>query len=257
MNNSNESGGLGNGSMRSSSGTVPAQSNVTQLDFNQAMTDFKIMFPDMPEDIIEAVLRSNKGVVDATIDELLRIASQNNPDDIEKASSVSQISTNSVSRTQSKSLFNSTNNFYNAQTDDTSGAKCYSKNFLQFNDKISKDSLRYRNNWNPPMLGELPVGFLRISLNETQRKLTNAEHSNTNSTSRDASLINSTMLQQKMEENERNRQIASADDPELAQFLADERFAILLQNEEFVRELRLNQDFMSTLENSGIPARPG
>lgn len=53
-----------------------------------------------------------------------------------------------------------------------------------------------------------------------------------------------------MEENERNRQITSLnDDPELAQFLEDERFAILLQNEEFVRELRLNQDFMSTLES--------
>lgn len=53
-----------------------------------------------------------------------------------------------------------------------------------------------------------------------------------------------------MEENERNRQITSLNvDPELAQFLEDERFAILLQNEEFVRELRLNHDFMSTLES--------
>lgn len=53
-----------------------------------------------------------------------------------------------------------------------------------------------------------------------------------------------------MEENERNRQITSLnDDPELAQFLEDERFAILLQNEEFVRELRLNREFMSALES--------
>lgn len=55
-----------------------------------------------------------------------------------------------------------------------------------------------------------------------------------------------------MEENERNRQITSLNevpDPELAQFLEDERFAILMQNEEFVRELRQNRDFMSTLES--------
>lgn len=66
--------------------------------------------------------------------------------------------------------------------------------------------------------------------------------------------MNSSFLQAKMEENQRNRQISSLnDDPEVAQFLEDERFAILLQNEEFVRELRLNRDFMSTLsEESGI-----
>ena len=29
----------------------------TQLEFNQAMTDFKIMFPNMDIDVIEAVLR--------------------------------------------------------------------------------------------------------------------------------------------------------------------------------------------------------
>lgn len=53
-----------------------------------------------------------------------------------------------------------------------------------------------------------------------------------------------------MEENERNRHITSLnDDPELSQFLEDERFAILLQNEEFVRELRSNRDFVSTLNS--------
>ena len=53
-----------------------------------------------------------------------------------------------------------------------------------------------------------------------------------------------------MEENQRNRQITSLnDDPELAQFLEDERFAILMQNEEFVRELQLNHDFMTSLDS--------
>ena len=42
-----------------------------QLDFYQAMSDFKHMFPNMDEEIIEAVLRSNNGAVDATIDQLL------------------------------------------------------------------------------------------------------------------------------------------------------------------------------------------
>lgn len=52
-----------------------------------------------------------------------------------------------------------------------------------------------------------------------------------------------------MEENQRQRQMVfSNDDPELSQYLEDERIAIFLQNEEFVKELRRNKDFMSTLE---------
>nr|XP_027203061.1 CUE domain-containing protein 1-like [Dermatophagoides pteronyssinus] len=50
-----------------------SSSGVTQLEFNQAMSDFKHMFPDMEEDIIEAILRANNGVVDTTIDQLLQI----------------------------------------------------------------------------------------------------------------------------------------------------------------------------------------
>ena len=47
------------------------RSGVTQLEFHQAMSDFKTMFPEMDEDVIEVVLRANNGAVDATIDQLL------------------------------------------------------------------------------------------------------------------------------------------------------------------------------------------
>ncbi|XP_010158640.1 PREDICTED: CUE domain-containing protein 1, partial [Eurypyga helias] len=40
---------------------------VRRLEFNQAMEDFKTMFPNMDYDIIECVLRANNGAVDATI----------------------------------------------------------------------------------------------------------------------------------------------------------------------------------------------
>ncbi len=30
------------------------------MEFTQAMTDFKVMFPDMDADVIEAVLRANQ-----------------------------------------------------------------------------------------------------------------------------------------------------------------------------------------------------
>ena len=42
-----------------------------QLDFFQAMSDFKNMFPTLDDEVIEAVLRANDGAVDATIDQLL------------------------------------------------------------------------------------------------------------------------------------------------------------------------------------------
>lgn len=203
-------------------------SEVTQLEFHQAMNDFKNMFPEMEEDVIEAVLRANNGVVDATIDQLLQM---NNESQKKKAA-----------LTHKKENMLNQSNIYNVESS-SKDSKSYSKN-LQFT-KVSKDSLRYKNRWDPPLLGELSPSFLRINLNETQRKLSTLDLNKS-----DAHLISSSFLQQKMEENERNRQITSLnDDPELAQFLEDERFAILLQNEEFVRELRLNHDFMSTLES--------
>lgn len=48
-----------------------------QLEFSQAMLDFKTMFPDMDRDVIEAVLRANQGAVDATIDQLLQMSTDN------------------------------------------------------------------------------------------------------------------------------------------------------------------------------------
>lgn len=40
-------------------------------------------------------------------------------------------------------------------------------------------------------------------------------------------------------------------DQELAQFLEDERMALFLQNEEFMKQLRRNKDFMSSLDQKG------
>jgi len=61
-----------------------------------------------------------------------------------------------------------------------------------------------------------------------------------------------------MKENKRQRQLSrDLDDEEISQYLEDERIAILLQNKEFVQELRRNKHFMQTLELDQTKAQAG
>ena len=55
------------------------------------------------------------------------------------------------------------------------------------------------------------------------------------------------MLAQKLAENTRQRSLVKGDS-DTAQFLEDEMLALYLQNEEFLNDLRTNEDFMMTLE---------
>jgi hypothetical protein len=78
---SNSNGGSGGGGGVGGGGSSPGELNnsrpnrqVRRLEFNQAMEDFKIMFPTMDYEVIECVLRSNNGAVDATIDQLLQMS---------------------------------------------------------------------------------------------------------------------------------------------------------------------------------------
>ena len=75
-------GGGGSAGARGAGGSAAASQElnnrrparqVRRLEFNQAMDDFKTMFPNMDYDIIECVLRANSGAVDATIDQLLQM----------------------------------------------------------------------------------------------------------------------------------------------------------------------------------------
>lgn len=71
-NGGSRSSGSGGGSGQLNNSRPNRQ--VRRLEFNQAMEDFKTMFPSMDYEVIECVLRSNNGAVDATIDQLLQMS---------------------------------------------------------------------------------------------------------------------------------------------------------------------------------------
>ena len=154
------------------------QQQQTTLEFYQAMADFKNMFPQMDDDVIEAVLRSNQGAVDTTIDQLLTMSTDNENEKIR-----SELEQNEKSPGISKSP------------------------------KIDANkSLRSIYKWQPALLGPLPDTFLRLPQQVTEENL-DSSFSQENS------------------------------------MLEDERIAMFLQNEEFMAQLRWNEDFLSTLES--------
>lgn len=131
---------------------------------------------------------------------------------------------------------------------------------------LNRRCLASRFGWNPPLLGSLPANFLRFdncvpagssAIPIPGQASTSVVDGELSATATSTSPLSSALLQQKMQENERQRlQLASSlDDAEAAQYLEDERIAIFLQNEEFVSELRRNKEFMSALHYDAMRGR--
>ncbi|EDV50240.1 CUE domain-containing protein 1 isoform X1 [Drosophila erecta] len=198
-----------------------------QLEFSQAMTDFKKMFPDIDREVIEAILRANLGAVDQTIDALLAMSIDNQNEKLRN-----ELDAN-VSPQQS--LINLNDSDRDLQLVDTTdgggagavgapgapgtllptagaspnhqntGASPKQRPLGAANSKGSSQNntpTKRSRRWNPPILGPLPAGFLRITPAPGQQDFE----------------------------------------------LPDEQFALMLQNEEFMNQLRWNQDFMNALE---------
>ncbi|XP_064612703.1 CUE domain-containing protein 1-like [Liolophura sinensis] len=131
------------------------------------------------------------------------------------------------------------------------------------NQALENGSPRRQRTWHPPLLGKLPDDFLRL-------KPEGPSHRSSRPLGRSQSMpaqqrpplqclvrheISSSLLQKKLRENERRRRSTpSRGDPEMTQYLEDERMAIMLQNSEFLEELRQNEDFMKTLERDRLNA---
>ncbi|XP_067864416.1 CUE domain-containing protein 1-like [Heptranchias perlo] len=238
-----------NGNSKSGSGNGPSQvlnnsrlpRQVRRLEFNQAMEDFKVMFPNMDYDVIECVLRANNGAVDATIDQLLQMnldcGFDNGYDD--SSDSDDSIPPEILERTlEPDSSDEEPPPVYSPPAYDM---HVFDRQYPHVpplpprrldtqNSGGGQPPRRYRN-WNPPLLGNLPDDFLRI-LPQQLDVVQNSQkgHHGTGQESQGS-------LEQERK---------------LKQYLEDERIALFLQNEEFMKELQRNREFLLALEKDRL-----
>ncbi|NXD23292.1 CUED1 protein, partial [Spelaeornis formosus] len=244
---------------RSSSGGSSAQElnnsrparQVRRLEFNQAMEDFKTMFPNMDYDIIECVLRANNGAVDATIDQLLQMNLDGSGCD-DSSDSEDSIPPEILERT------------LEPDSSDEEPPPVYSPPAYESQVLGSRDPrapptppprtdvpgpaapAHYRN-WNPPLLGNLPEDFLRILPQQTAGTQVRLGHPC------QPGSVGSQGCRQPVPRGLGPRGQGSLEqERRWKQYLEDERIALFLQNEEFMRELQRNRDFLLALERDRL-----
>jgi len=214
------------------------------LNFQNAMRDFHGMFPELDRDVIETVLRANNGVVQTTIDQLLQLQESTI---MEKA----QIGPVLPSYESSIGEGEEPPPAYNDIWEDVGPPLPdplfpIPKNVPSIAPSIVNaspppDSFPRNTLWNAPLVGKLPHDFLRID--NTQPPI----NSTTTSTTRKTVSGGKTGV---FANKENDKDFMTDDDVE--RFLEDEKLAIFLQNEEFLRELRRNREFVSSLEQGNI-----
>lgn len=186
-----------------------------QLNFYEAMYHFKKMFPKFDSDVIEMVLRSNNGSVDRTIDELLNMSIDINEYDGNKIES----------KKQEKSLLENRESIDIMMLNDEPPsyndylASIHKEN-NSYNSLTSFSSIRTKPE--AKLMKDLPNDFLKINVKQED------------SLKKYTQTTNYSSLPIKSQENESHFQ--------------DEYLAIMLQNEEFLQQLKTNQDFVNTLD---------
>ncbi|XP_036051746.1 CUE domain-containing protein 1 [Onychomys torridus] len=247
--------GAGAGAGAGDGSTAPQELNnsrparqVRRLEFNQAMDDFKTMFPNMDYDIIECVLRANSGAVDATIDQLLQMNLEAGGGSAYEDSSDSEdsIPPEILERT------------LEPDSSEEEPPPVYSPPAYHMHvfdrpypmapptpppriDVLGSgqpaSQSRYRN-WNPPLLGNLPDDFLRILPQQMD------------------SIQGHPGSSKRMGGEGGPPPVpgpgAGDQDSRWKQYLEDERIALFLQNEEFMKELQRNRDFLLALERDRL-----
>nr|CAD7396018.1 unnamed protein product [Timema cristinae] len=222
--------------------------------------------------LMQAVLRANQGAVDATIDQLLTMTTDNENEklrnEIEEKETLVVGPTETKTRPQDPSPVRSPQKLPQTEAVSSSGV---------IEGELPLKTIR---GWAPPLLGPLPDDFLRISpdsrhtnrlvarLQMRGRYVSACWHQSyarrrwlrrerQRRKAEQAMLLSQQLLQQKYVENKRVRGVlCDVGDPELDRYLEDERIALFLQNEEFMAELRWNKDFLCMLEKDQAGESP-
>uniref|UniRef100_A0A3Q3WUS7 CUE domain-containing protein n=1 Tax=Mola mola TaxID=94237 RepID=A0A3Q3WUS7_MOLML len=255
---SSSNGGSRNGGNGQLNNSRPNR-QVRRLEFNQAMEDFKTMFPSMDYEVIECVLRSNNGAVDATIDQLLQMSIEGRSDD--SSDSDDSIPPEILERTlEPDSSDEEPPPVYSPPSYDL---HIYDRKYpdapptppprFEAEPPPNQQQARSYRNWNPPLLGNLPDDFLRILPQQLDSiKSSQSSQSQPSSSSSSASSIGQWTAHSASRFGAAETTGATEQDKKLKQYLEDERIALFLQNEEFMRELQRNREFLVALERDRL-----
>ncbi|XP_051253959.1 CUE domain-containing protein 1b isoform X1 [Dicentrarchus labrax] len=265
-NGGSRSSGSGSGGSGQLNNSRPNR-QVRRLEFNQAMEDFKTMFPSMDYEVIECVLRSNNGAVDATIDQLLQMSIDGQGSD-DSSDSDDSIPPEILERTlEPDSSDEEPPPVYSPPAYDM---HIYDRKYpeapptppprFEAEPPPGHQQVRSYRNWNPPLLGNLPDDFLRI----LPQQLDSIKQTSQSSVSQPSSSSSSSSISQwTAQSGSRPEAAGTTGDPglttgateqdkKLKQYLEDERIALFLQNEEFMRELQRNREFLIALERDRL-----
>ncbi|EDW68887.1 CUE domain-containing protein 1 isoform X1 [Drosophila virilis] len=219
-----------------------------QLEFSQAMADFKKMFPDIDREVIEAVLRANLGAVDQTIDQLLAMSTDNQNEklrneldaNVSPQQSLINLSDSDRELRRNQQLIDATDGGTESGAAATAAAAAAGNTLLS----TATASPNHHNTGASPK--QRPLGASnRGSASNTPTKRTHTVALSSNSSSSNASRRwNPPILGVLPPGFLRVAPAPGQQDFELP----DEQFALMLQNEEFMNQLRWNQDFMNALE---------
>lgn len=267
-NGGSRSNGSGGGGGQGQLNNSRPNRQVRRLEFNQAMEDFKTMFPSMDYEVIECVLRSNNGAVDSTIDQLLQMSIDGQGSD-DSSDSDDSIPPEILERTlEPDSSDEEPPPVYSPPTYDM---HIYDRKYqeppptppprFEVQPPPGHQQVRSYRNWNPPMLGNLPDDFLRI-LPQQLNSIKSSQSSQSQPSSSSSSSVSS-ISQWTAQSSSQSGAAGTTggtglttggteQDKKLKQYLEDERIALFLQNEEFMRELQRNREFLIALERDRL-----
>lgn len=207
----------------------------------------------MDYEVIECVLRSNNGAVDATIDQLLQMSIDGQGSD-DSSDSDDSIPPEILERTlEPDSSDEEPPPVYSPPTYDM---HIYDRKYpdappvppprFEAQPPPGHRQVQGYKNWNPPLLGNLPDDFLRIlpqqsdSIQGSQSSTSNPASSSSSSVAQEVVAAAGTAAG------------GSEQERKLKQYLEDERIALFLQNEEFMKELQRNREFLIALERDRL-----